>query len=216
MAHISHEYVQEYTVREEIVNAISHGIGMLLSIAGFAILLFCAIKDGNGWRVAGFSVFGTTLILLYLASTLYHSFSLPKVKSLFQIIDHAAIFLLIAGTYTPFMMVNLRGPWGWSFLGVVWGLAVLGVLLKVFYMSRFQKTSMALYIVMGWLCLIPMKQLILHVPHLSLTLLIFGGVSYMIGLIFYAWQRLPYHHAVWHIFVLSGSILHYFSVLYTL
>ena len=209
-------HIQQGTVGEQIANSISHGIGALLSIAGLVILIVWAVGYGNAWHIVSFSIFGSTLIMLYLASTLYHSLPMPRVKNVFRIIDHSAIFLLIAGTYTPFMLVNLRGPWGWIIFGIIWGLAIIGILSKIFYLSKFQKSSVVLYVLMGWLCIIAGKELVTHVPHLSLTLLIFGGVAYMIGLIFYGWRKLPYHHAVWHIFVLSGSILHYFSVLYTL
>jgi hemolysin III len=204
------------TMGEAIANSISHGIGMLLSIAGLVILVVWAAGSGSGWHLVSFSIFGGTLILLYLASTLYHSLPVPRVKQAFKIIDHSAIFLLIAGTYTPFMLVHLRGPWGWSILGIIWALAILGILMKVFYISRFRKTSVALYIFMGWLGIIAFKEIFAHLPPLSLTLLILGGVSYTAGLTFYGWRRLPYHHAVWHIFVIGGSISHYLAVWYSL
>jgi hemolysin III len=204
------------TMGEAIANSISHGIGMLLSIAGLVILVVWAAGSGSGWHLVSFSIFGGTLILLYLASTLYHSLPVPRVKQAFKIIDHSAIFLLIAGTYTPFMLVHLRGPWGWSILGIIWALAILGILMKVFYISRFRKTSVVLYVFMGWLGIIAFKEIFAHLPPLSLTLLILGGVSYTAGLTFYGWRRLPYHHAVWHIFVIGGSISHYLAVWYSL
>jgi hemolysin III len=204
------------TMGEEIANSISHGIGTLLSIAGLVLLIVCAVGSGSGWQIVSFSIFGGTLIILYLASTLYHSLPMPRVKQVFKIIDHSAIFLLIAGTYTPFMLVNLRGPWGWSLLGIIWTLAILGILMKIFYISKFRKISVALYVIMGWLAIVAFKEIFTHIPPLSLTLLIFGGLSYTIGLTFYGWRKLPYHHAVWHFFVIGGSISHYLAVWYSL
>ena len=204
------------TVGEEIVNSITHGIGALLSIAGLVIFIVWAAGSGSGWQIVSFSIFGGTLIILYLASTLYHGLPMPRVKQAFKIIDHSAIFLLIAGTYTPFMLINLRGPWGWSILGIIWALAIMGILLKIFYISKFRKISMALYVFMGWLGIVAFREIFAHVPPLSLTLLAFGGLSYTIGLAFYGWRKLPYHHAVWHIFVIGGSISHYLAVWYTL
>jgi hemolysin III len=191
------------TVGEEIVNSITHGIGALLSIAGLVILIVWAAGSGSGWQMVSCSIFGGTLIILYLASTLYHGLPMPRVKQAFKIIDHSAIFLLIAGTYTPFMLLNLRGPWGWSILAII-------------YISKFRKNSVALYVFMGWLGMVAIKEIFAHVPPLSLTLIILGGVSYTAGLAFYGWRKLPYHHAVWHIFVIGGSISHYLAVWYSL
>jgi hemolysin III len=201
---------------EEMVNSIIHGIGVLLSIAGLVILIAWAAESGSGWQIVSFSIFGGTLIILYLASTLYHGLPMPRVKQAFKIIDHSAIFLLIAGTYTPFMLLNLRGPWGWSILGIIWALAILGILLKIFYISKSRKISMALYVFMGWLGIVAFKEMFAHLPPLSLTLIALGGALYTAGLAFYGWQKLPYHHAVWHIFVIGGSISHYLAVWYSL
>ena len=211
------EYVAEYTLGEEIANSISHGIGTLLSIAGLVVMVVLAVTHGDAWHVVSFSIFGATLIVLYLASTLYHSLPMPRVKQILKRLDHSAIFLLIAGTYTPFMLVSLRGAWGWSIFGVVWGLALAGILLKIFFsISKYEKASVGLYVFMGWLCVIAAKQFLANVPQVSLILLVFGGLSYTIGVVFYVWDRLPYNHAVWHLFVLGGSIFHFFSVLNTL
>jgi hemolysin III len=141
---------------------------------------------------------------------------MPRVKQAFKIIDHSAIFLLIAGTYTPFILVHLRGPWGWSILGIIWALAILGILMKVFYISKFRKISVSLYVFMGWLGIIALKEIFAHLPSLSLTLLVSGGLSYTLGLAFYGWRKLPYHHAVWHIFVIGGSTFHYLAIWYSL
>ncbi|MCP4400668.1 MAG: hemolysin III family protein [bacterium] len=217
MINIQQNYVAEYTLGEEIANSVSHGIGTLLSIAGLVVMIVLAVMHGDAWHVVSFSIFGATLIILYLASTLYHSLSMPRVKQILQRFDHSAIFLLIAGTYTPFMLVSIRGVMGWSIFGVVWGLALAGILLKLFFsISKFEKVSVGLYVFMGWLCVVAAKQFLANVPQLSLILLVFGGLSYTVGVIFYVWDRLPYNHAVWHLFVLGGSIFHYFSVLNTL
>ena len=205
---------QQYNFGEEIANGITHGIGAALSIAGLAILVLLAALKGDVWRIVSFSVYGTTLIVLYLASTLYHSFQNPKVKHIFKIIDHAAIYLLIAGTYTPFMLVSLRGAWGWTLFGIIWGLALSGIVFKTVFIHRFAKISVAVYILMGWLCVIAMKQMLVSIPFGGLVWLAVGGVLYTVGVIFYAWPSLKYHHAIWHLFVLGGSICHYFSILF--
>ncbi|MFQ5641851.1 MAG: hemolysin III family protein [bacterium] len=201
------------TLGEVIANSITHGIGAALSIAGLAILVLLAALKGDVWRIVSFSVYGTTLVVLYLASTLYHSFQNPKVKHLFKIIDHAAIYLLIAGTYTPFMLVSLRGAWGWTLFGIIWGLALSGIVFKAFYIHRFTKLSVVFYILMGWLCVLALKKMQVSIPLGGLVWLAVGGVLYTVGIIFYAWQGLKYSHAIWHLFVLGGSICHYFSIL---
>ena len=207
---------QPYPVKEEIANSITHGIGAALSIAGLVVLVVFAAMQGDVWHIVSFSIYGSTLILLYLASTLYHSFPQPRVKRIFKIIDHSSIFLLIAGTYTPFMLTSLRGIWGWSLFGVVWGLAITGIVFKSIFISRFKKVSILVYILMGWLCILVVRQMIEHIPYLGLLWLLAGGLCYTLGVIFYAWKSLPYHHAVWHLFVLGGSICHYFSILFYL
>jgi hemolysin III len=206
----------QYTTVEERINALTHGIGTVLSIAGLVILVVCAASYGNGWHIVSFSIFGSSLIILYTASTLYHSITHATAKRVFRILDHSAIFILIAGTYTPFMLVSIRGGWGWSIFGVIWAYAILGIILKVFYIGRFKKISVAVYVIMGWLCIVAFKEIIANVSSLSLILLIIGGLSYTFGVIFFAWRKLPYNHALWHLFVLSGSIFHYFAVLSTL
>ena len=205
-----------YTLGEEIANSITHGFGALLSAAGVAILIAAAAVNGNSWHIVSFSIFGATLILLYLTSTLYHSFTHPTAKKVLKVIDHSAIYLLIAGSYTPFLLVSLRGWWGWTLFGIIWTCAIAGIVLKGVCIGRFHKTSVAIYLTMGWFCIVALKQLLIHVPYLSILLLILGGVSYTVGIIFYAWRKMPYNHAVWHLFVLTGSTLHYLSVLGTL
>ena len=207
--------LKQYTVREEIANSVTHGIGILLSIAGMALLIVFATMYGNAWHIVSFSIFGSTLIFLYLASTLYHSLPNPSIKMIFKRIDHSAIFLLIAGTYTPFTLIHMRGAWGWTIFGIIWALALAGIILKIFTVNRFRKSSLILYIAMGWLCVIAFKEMITKIPALSLTLLMIGGIFYTSGVVFYAWKKLPYGHAIWHLFVLSGSTLHFLAVLYS-
>jgi hemolysin III len=202
-----------YTLGEEIANSITHGIGAGLSIAGLTVLVVLAALQGDVWRVVSFSIYGSTLVLLYLASTLYHSFQSPRVKRVFQIFDHSAIYLLIAGTYTPFLLVSLRGPWGWSLFAVVWGIALLGIAFKALFIHRFHVVSTLGYILMGWLGVVAIRQMLEAVPPAGLIWLAAGGVLYTIGVIFLAIRRIPYNHTIWHFFVLGGSLCHYFAVL---
>ena len=203
-----------YTLGEEIAHAVSHGIGALLSIAGLTVLVAYAALYGNAWHITSCSIYGATLIFLYTASTLYHGITQPKAKQVLQRIDHAAIFLLIAGTYTPFTLVNLRGAWGWTLFGLVWGLALLGVVLETLVKRRIRWLSLTLYLGLGWLVLIAIKPLLATVATGGLVLLLAGGLCYSLGVIFYVWRRLAYHHAVWHLFVMAGSALHFFSIFY--
>ena len=202
-----------YSRGEEIANSLTHGLGLALSIAGLSVLVTFAALQGDAWVVVGCAVFGASLVALYAASTLYHALQAPRLKRWLRVLDHGAIFLLIAGTYTPFLLVSLRGPWGWSLFGVVWALAVAGMVLKLFLIGRFRVMSTLIYLFMGWLVLVAFKPLVEALPHASLTMLIAGGVAYSAGTVFYSWERLPYHHAVWHLFVLAGSVCHFFAVL---
>ncbi|MCP4415180.1 MAG: hemolysin III family protein [Chloroflexi bacterium] len=206
--------VKGYTIGEEIANSITHGIGAALSVAGLTLLVVLAAIYGDVWRVVSFSIYGCSLILLYLASTLYHSIQHPKVKRILRIFDHSAIYLLIAGTYTPFTLVSMRGPWGWSMFGVVWGLALLGIAFKTVFIGRYEKLATAAYVLMGWLVVIAFKQMLLMVPPGGIIWLVIGGVTYTLGVLFYAWEKLPYNHAIWHLFVLGGSISHFFAILF--
>lgn len=204
------------TLGEEIFNSITHGIGALLSIAALVILTVFAVKKGNAWHVVSFTIFGTSLFLLYLSSTLYHSFTKEKIKNLFARFDHAAIFLLIAGTYTPFVLTVLRGPLGWSLFGIIWGLAIAGIVIRSIYLTRFRKLMVGIYVGMGWMFLIAIVPMIKNLPAASLIFLFIGGACYSLGVIFYIWRNLKYGHGIWHLFVLAGSITHFFSVLYSL
>ncbi len=204
----------EYSLGEEIAHTISHGIGLLLSIAGLAVLVAFASRYGDAWHITSSAIYGATLILLYTASTLYHGIPQSRSKQLLRRLDHAAIFLLIAGTYTPFTLVNMRGVWGWSLFGLVWGLATLGMVLELVMKRRIKWLSITLYLGLGWLVLIAIKPLIDSVAIGGIVLLLAGGLSYSLGVIFYVWKRLSYHHAVWHLFVMGGSALHFFSVFF--
>jgi hemolysin III len=199
---------------EEIANSITHGIGLLLSIAGLVILVVLASIHGDAWRVTCFSVYGGTLIILYTASTLYHSFPLGRTKYIFKIIDHSAIYLLIAGSYTPFALISLRGAWGWTLFGTIWALALAGIAFKMFSVKRFFVLSTMTYLIMGWLALIAIRPIISNFPSKGIVLLILGGLFYTLGIIFHFSDKLPFHHAIWHLFVLGGSICHYFAILF--
>ncbi|MFV0590251.1 MAG: PAQR family membrane homeostasis protein TrhA [Draconibacterium sp.] len=201
---------------EEIFNSITHGIGTLLSIAALVLLVVFASIRGNAWHIVSFSIFGSTLVLLYLASTLYHSFTKEKVKNLFARFDHAAIFLLIAGTYTPFLLTTLRGALGWTIFGIIWSLAIAGVVIRSIYLTRFRKLMVGMYLAMGWMFVLAIVPMVKNMPTSSIVFLFLGGAFYSIGVIFYMWRKLKYGHGIWHLFVLAGSIMHFFSVLYTL
>ncbi len=203
-----------YSIGEEIANSVTHGVGVVLSIGGLAVLTAFSSVLGNAWHIVSSSIFGATLILLYASSTLYHSIQLPRVKRILQVIDHSAIFLLIAGTYTPFTLVTLRGAWGWTIFGVVWGLAVTGIIFQVTRLRKWPVISLALYVGMGWAVIVATKPLLAAIDPRGLLLLLIGGLSYTAGIVFYVWRRLPYHHAIWHIFVLAGSAFHFFSILF--
>lgn len=198
---------------EELANGITHGIGLVLSVVGLAVLVFLSVMRGNAWHIVGCTTFGVSLVLLYTASTMYHSFRTPRWKRILKTLDHTAIYLLIAGTYTPFTLVNLRGFWGWTLFTLVWSLSVFGILWKIFNVDRYQIISTLIYIAMGWLVVIAIKPLFLGIPLSGIAWLAAGGLFYTIGVIFFAANRIPYNHAIWHIFVLAGSICHYIAVM---
>lgn len=197
---------------EERLNAVTHGVGALLALVGLVILITSSRLHGDIWCLVSSYIYGTSLVLLYLASTLYHSFTDEKLKYIFKIFDHAAIYLLIAGTYTPFMLVLFRGAVGWTFFGVVWGLAIIGVVFQIFYVNRFKILSTLCYIVMGWLMLLFLKPLVAALPTGGLYWLIGGGLFYTVGALFYLYRWFPYNHMVWHLFVLAGSVAHFITV----
>lgn len=199
---------------EEKLNAITHGAGAVLALAGLVVLTVASSLYGSVWHIVSFSVYGGSLFLLYLASTLYHSFSNERLKYIFKIIDHSAIYVLIAGTYTPFTLVLLHGTLGWIIFSTIWGLACLGIVLKIFFVKRFKVASTLCYILMGWLMLLAVKPITAILPAAGFIWLIAGGICYTGGSVFYLWRRLPYNHAIWHLFVLAGSIAHFVTVFY--
>ncbi len=203
-----------YSAAEEIANSVTHGLGVLYSIAGLAILAAFASLFGTVWHVVSCSIYGATQIFMYTASTLYHSIPLPRAKAVLRLFDHAAIFLLIAGTYTPFALVNLRGPWGWTILAVIWGFAILGITLQTRLMRHSRLVATIPYLAMGWMAVIAIKPLTESVAPGGLLLLMCGGLAYTIGTIFYIWRCLRFHHAFWHAFVLAGSMFHFFAILF--
>ena len=199
---------------EELANTLTHGAGVALSIAGLILLVVRAALYGDVWQVVSFSIYGSSLILLYLASTLYHGFKSKRAKEILRVFDHSAIYLLIAGTYTPFLLVTLRGPWGWSLFGTIWGLALVGVTFKITFGPKYEMVSTIFYLLMGWVVIIAIKPLIASLPTAGLVWLVAGGLAYSLGVIFYVWEKLPYNHAIWHGFVLAGSFFHFFAVLF--
>jgi hemolysin III len=201
------------TLGEEIANSVTHGIGALLSIAGTVILIVRAVMMGTPIHVVSFAIYGLSLILLHTSSSLYHGLHAPRAKRVFWVLDHSTIYLLIAGTYTPFLLISLWGAWGLSLLIAIWTLAILGILLATLFIGRFRKTALALYLTMGWLIVLASRELWLNVPHEAIALIAAGGLSYTLGVAFYVWKRLPYSHMIWHLFVLGGSITHYFAIL---
>jgi len=203
------------SLREELANALTHGVGLVLSLIGMPILILAALDRGERTTVIGASVFGATLIALYAASTLYHAIPHPTIKQRLRVVDHAAIYLLIAGTYTPFTLGVLRGTWGWTLFGIVWTLAALGVLFKVVFGSgAMAKLSTAIYVAMGWVIIIAIKPLMASMEYTGLMLLMAGGLCYTGGVLFYVDRRRAWTHPVWHLFVMGGSICHYFAVLW--
>jgi len=204
------------TLGEEIANSITHGVGIGLSIAALVILVVLASRRGDAWRIVSFSIYGATLILLYFSSTLYHSFINPKIKNIFRILDHSAIYLLIAGSYTPIILTFMRGVWGWTLFGIVWGIALGGITVTILLLDKLKVLLVLSYVAMGLIIVIAFKPMIEMVPRGMVIWLFIGGACYILGIIFYLWKRLPYHHPIWHLFVLGGSISHFLGVLFYL
>ena len=205
--------LDRYSVAEEIASSITHGLGALLSVAGLAVLVVSSLRHGTLVHVVSSFVYGLSLLALYASSTLYHASRKPGAKRILRRMDHAAIFLLIAGSYTPFTLVTLRGPWGWSIFGVVWSLAIIGLFFEGSLRRRWVGLSIGLYILMGWVAAAAIKPLIESLPRGGIVLLLAGGLAYTFGTIFYLTRRIPFNHAWWHLAVLAGSILHFFAVL---
>ena len=202
-----------HSVREEFFNALTHGLGATAALAGGAVLITLAALFGDGWQLAGAIVFGICLLLLYLASTLYHAIQHPVAKARLKVFDHCAIYLLIAGTYTPFTLIALRGPWGWGLFAAIWTLAVAGVIFKLFFTGRFKLLSTAIYIAMGWLVVVAIEPMWGALDGWTIGWLFAGGLFYTLGTVFYHRPSLPYSHAIWHMFVIAGSVCHYVSVM---
>ena len=200
--------------REEIANSISHGFGLVLALIALPILVLSALRIGSTHFVVGAVIYGATMVLLYLASTLYHSITHEPAKRFFRLFDHSAIFLLIAGTYTPFTLGVLRGAWGWTLLVIIWSLAITGIVMKALHGTRHSWVTMALYIVMGWLALVAIKPMIQLIPVPGIVLIFAGGVAYTGGLAFFAARGLRYGHFIWHLFVIAGTTCHFFAVLW--
>lgn len=204
----------EYSLKEELTNAITHGIGAGLALIGLITLLFTAIRYGDIYHIVSAAVYGSSLILLYLASAFYHLFSLHGLKKFFQKLDHLMIYILIAGTYTPFTLVTLQGAWGWTLFSLVWGMALCGLLLELALKKRIEWLSLTFYLSMGWLLLIVIKPLAVSLATGGLILLLTGGLLYTFGVIFYVWKNLSYSHAIWHLFVMAASTAHFFAILF--
>ena len=202
----------KYSPAEELANRLTHGVGALLSVAGLVLMVVYSALHGDAWVITSTAIYGASLVALYTASTLYHTFSSDRWRRFFQKMDHAAIFLLIAGTYTPFTLGPLRGSWGWTLFGIVWGFAVVGVVLKLFFAGKADVLSTIAYLIMGWLVVIAIKPLVAALPSGALWLLVAGGLCYSVGTIFYLWEKLPFNHAVWHVWVLGGSVCHWAAV----
>lgn len=198
---------------EELASAATHGLGAVLAVAGLIVLVVASASNGDPWQIVGLSIYGLTLVLLYVASTLYHLVSSPRTKGWLRLLDHASIFLLIAGTYTPVTLVTLRGAWGWTLFGLVWAMAVGGIISKLFLIHRFAVLSVVFYLGMGWLVLVAIEPLLRLAPPGFVTWLLAGGAAYTLGIVAYSLRRVRFHHAVWHLFVLAGSACHFVGLL---
>jgi hemolysin III len=202
-----------YTVAEEIANSVTHGVALAAAIVGTALLLAFTTSNGDGWQIASSAVYGTTLIALFAASTMYHAFRRPEMKRILRVLDHSAIYLLIAGTYTPFALVVLRdGWWGWVLFGAIWSFAAAGIVFKVFFTGRMNGLSTAIYVLMGWMCVLVAKPLVETLSVEALVWVAAGGMAYTVGIVFYHNRRMPYSHAVWHVFVVAGSAFHFLAI----
>ncbi|MFP3664346.1 MULTISPECIES: PAQR family membrane homeostasis protein TrhA [Priestia] len=202
-----------FTRGEEIANAITHGVGAVLSIVGLTLLIVLSSLEGTPWHVISFTIYGVTMLLLYVSSTLVHSFPEGKVKDLFEIFDHSSIYLFIAGTYTPFLFIAVKGTTGWTLFGIVWGIALAGIVFKAFFVKKFLFISTILYVFMGWMIVFAWDSLTQNIAHQGIVLLVVGGVLYTIGAVFYVWRGFRFHHMIWHMFVLGGTILHFLAII---
>ncbi|MFE4090414.1 hemolysin III family protein [Priestia sp. YIM B13484] len=202
-----------FTRGEEIANAITHGVGAVLSIVGLTLLIVLSSLEGTPWHVISFTIYGVTMLLLYVSSTLVHSFPEGKVKDLFEIFDHSSIYLFIAGTYTPFLFIAVKGTTGWTLFGIVWGIALAGIVFKAFFVKKSLFISTILYVFMGWMIVFAWDSLTQNIAHQGIVLLVVGGVLYTIGAVFYVWRGFRFHHMIWHMFVLGGTVLHFLAII---
>lgn len=209
-----HERLVYYSEGEELANRFTHAIGAVAGLIGAIVLILLASRQHDNYRVVSACIYGASMVTFYCLSTVYHSVRKPYVRYVFRILDHASIYLMIAGSYTPFALVTLRGAWGWSLFGTVWGLGTVGAVMKIFTTHRLQYIGPILYIALGWIVVIALKPLSAALPAGGLFLLFAGGIAYTVGVIFYLWDRFPYNHAIWHLFVLTGSACHFFSIFY--
>ena len=213
---MNQENQSDYSPGEELANSITHGIGFFIGLTVLVLLVVFTSLRKSAWEVVSCSIYGATFIMLYLSSTLYHSARNPEVRRVMKILDHSAIYLLIAGTYTPYALVPLHGALGWTIFGIIWGCALIGIFFKVFFTGRFKAVSLMSYLFMGWLCVIAVKPLYRELTTAGFVLFAAGGLCYTFGAIFYAWKSLKWSHAIWHLFVLAGSLCHFFSILFSI
>ncbi len=211
--HAGERHARERHAREELASTLSHGLGATAALAGGAVLIALAARDGDAWQLATSIVFGVCLLLLYVASTLYHAIRHPQMKTRMKVLDHCAIYLLIAGTYTPFTLIGLRGDLGWTLFIAIWSLAIAGVVFKLFFTGRFKLLSTLIYIAMGWLVVLAIKPVMAALDDWTFGWMLAGGVSYTLGTVFYHRPSLRYSHAIWHLFVIAGSVCHYIAVM---
>lgn len=207
-----HERLVYYSKQEELVNRYTHGIGAIASFVAAIAVIVLASRQHDSYRLVSACIYGVSMVTFYCLSTAYHTVSTPSVRYLFRILDHASIYLMIAGSYTPFALVTLRGPWGWSLFGTVWGLGTVGAVVKIYTTHRLRFIGPLLYIALGWIVVIALKPLVAALPAGGMLLLFAGGVAYTVGVIFYLWDRLPFNHAIWHLFVLTGSACHFCAI----
>jgi len=210
----SSDYLHRWNIHEEVANSITHGLGVLLGIAALVLLIIDAVEYGSVYGIVGGAILGVSLIIAYVSSTLYHAVLYPPLKQVFKILDHSSIFILIAGSYTPFCLVTLHGAMGWTIFGIVWGLAIIGITLKIFFVDDFELLSTIVYLLMGWIAVIAIVQLLHHLPLGGIVWLVIGGLCYTFGVLFFVFERVPFFHTIWHLFVLAGSISHFFAVLF--
>jgi hemolysin III len=202
-----------YSFREEMLNSLTHGIGTGLAAVGMLLLVGLALLYGDVWQVVSFTIYGASLVFLYLASTLYHSARQPHLKQFYRLLDHTAVYIFIAGTYTPFLIIVMRGPVGWTFLAIVWAMALCGIAFKTLFIGRYENLATVGYLLMGWMCLLAIQQMMNTLSPWALFGILLGGILYTVGVLFFVWERIPYNHAIWHLFVMGGSAVHFLTVL---